>query len=150
MGKIKSQRGGAVDAFVNHKVRWLQEFVLSGQNKDRITYNQLSPVQWMAGFCRSIREESDTKIREHMMDYVIDLLDDATDFSWTSAKASHAVLLCRMEQGEIGSGLETNKIDMIHRAHAQRHNTGQGSVQRAQDKHSSAKTATCVYYNKGV
>ena len=73
MGKIKSQRGGAVDVFVSHKVRWPHEFVLSGQNKDRITYNQLSPVQWMAGFCRSIREESDTKIREHMLDYVIDL-----------------------------------------------------------------------------
>ena len=62
MGKIKSQRGGAVDVFVNHKVRWPHEFVLSGQNKDRVTYNQLSPVQWMASFCRSIREESDIKI----------------------------------------------------------------------------------------
>ena len=150
MGKIKSQRGGAVDVFVSHKVRWPQESVLSGQNKDRITYNQLSPVQWMAGFCRSIREESDTKIREHMLEYVIDLLDDATDFSWASAKASHAVFLCRMEQGEIGSWLETEKSDRVRRAHAQLHNTVQGSAQRAQDKHSSAKTATCVYYNKGV
>ena len=139
-----------MDVFVSHKVRWPHEFVLSGQNKDRITYNQLSPVQWMAGFCRSIREESDTKVREHMLDYVIDLLDDATDFSWASAKASHAVLLCRMEQGEIGSWLETEKIDRVRRAHAQRHSTGQGSTQRGQDKHSSAKTATCVYYNKGV
>ena len=42
-------------------------------------------------------------VREHMLDYVIDLLDDATDFSWASVKASHAVLLCRMEQGEIKS-----------------------------------------------
>ena len=150
MGRIKSQRGGAVDVFVTQKVRWPHEFVLSGQNKDRITYNQLSPVLWMAGFCRSIREESDTKIREHMLDYVIDLLDDATDFSWAAAKASHAVLLCRMEQGEISSWLETEKIDRVRRAHAQRHSTGQGSAQRAQDKHSSAKTATCVYYNKGV
>ena len=57
MGKIKSQRGGAVDIFVNHKVRWPHEFVLSGQNKDRVTYNQLSPVQWMAVLCRSIWEE---------------------------------------------------------------------------------------------
>ena len=147
MGRIKSQRGGAVDVFVSQKVRWPHEFVLSGQNKDRITYNQVSPVQWMAGFCRSIWEESDTK---HMLDYVIDLLDDATDFSWASAKASHAVLLCRMEQREISSWLETEKIDRVRRAHAQRHSTGQGSTQRAQDKHSSAKTATCVYYNKGV
>ena len=44
MGKIKSQRGGAVDVFVNNKVRWPHEFVLSDQNKDRVTYNQLSPI----------------------------------------------------------------------------------------------------------
>ena len=44
MTKLKSQRGGSVDVFVNHKVRWQNEFVLSGQNKDRVTYNQLSPV----------------------------------------------------------------------------------------------------------
>ena len=104
MTKLKSQKGGSVDVFVNHKVRWPHEFVLSCQNKDRVTYNQLSPVQWMAGFCRTIREESDITARDHMLDYVIDLLDDATDFSWASAKASHAVLLCCMEQGETKVG----------------------------------------------
>ena len=36
-----------------------------------------------------------------MLDYVIILLDDANDFSWSSAKASHRVLLCRIEQGEV-------------------------------------------------
>ena len=51
MAKIKSQRGGLVDVFVNHKVRWPHEFVLSG-----LMYNQLSPVQCMAGFCQTIRE----------------------------------------------------------------------------------------------
>ena len=96
MRKIKSQRGGAVDVFVNHKVRWPHEFVLSGQNKDRVTYNKLSKVQWMAGVCQTIRKQSDINIREHMLDYVMDLLDDATDFSWTLAKASHALLLCRI------------------------------------------------------
>ena len=63
MGKLKSHRGGLVDVFVNHKVRWPHEFVVSGQNKDRVP-NQLSPVQWMAIFCRTIREESDMAIRE--------------------------------------------------------------------------------------
>ena len=43
------------------------------------------------------------QIRENMFDYLTNLLDDANDFSWCSAKASHAVLLCRIEQGEIRS-----------------------------------------------
>ena len=124
--------------------------MLSGQNKDRVTYNQLSPVQWMAGFCRTIREESDVAIREHMSDYVIDLLDDATDFSWASAKASNAALLCWMEQGEIKSWSETGKIDRVRLAHAQRHNISQNNFQKGQDKQVAGKTTTCVYYNKGV
>ena len=93
--KIKSQRGGALDVFVNHKVKWPHEFVLSGQNKDSITYNQ---DQWIAGFWQTIT------IGEHMLDYVIDLPEDASDFSWALAKASH---------GEIKSWLETEKIDRI-------------------------------------
>ena len=99
----------------------------------------------MASFCPTIWEESVITIREHMLDYVIDLMDDATDFSWALAKASHAVLLCRMEQEEIRSWSVTEKIDRVHLA--QRYNTSESSDQRAQDKHSWAKT-TCVY--KGV
>ena len=91
--------------------------MLSGQTKDRIAYNQLSPIQWMAGFCRTIREESDLKTKDFMLNYVTNLLDDATDFSWASAKASHAVVLCRMEQREIQSWSQTYKIDRVCRAH---------------------------------
>ena len=103
----------------------------------------------MAGFCRTIREESDLKIREFILDYVINLLDDATDFSWAFAKACHAVLLCRMEQGEIQSWSQTDKIDRVCRAHAQRHVTEQGSMNKSQDKGltASGKVLPCVYFN---
>ena len=147
MNKSKSQRGGAVDVSVDHKVRWPHYFVLADKNKDRATYNNFSPVQWMVGFCWTIREESDVKVREQMLYYVIDLLDDATDFPWASPKASHAMLLCRMEQGVIKSWLETDKIDRVRRAHPQRHNSYQSSTERTQDKNTSAKTTPCVYYN---
>ena len=87
---------------------------------------------------------------EHMFDYVINLLDDATDF-WASAKASHAVLLCHMEQSEIAGWDETDKIDRVRTAHAQRHIVGQGSSQRAQDKGSNGdRVFPCVYFNKGA
>ena len=121
--KIKSQRGGSVDVYINNRVKWPHEFILSGTNKERVTYDQLSPVQWMAGFCRSKRDQPDTKIRGHMLDYVIHLLEDAQDFSWSAAKASHAVLLCRMEQKEISGWTDCEKTDRVRRAHAQRHVT---------------------------
>ena len=56
-----------------------------------------------------------------MLDYLVSLLDDAQDFSWGTAKASQAVLLCRMEQGEIGDYSCTDQIDRIRRANAKKH-----------------------------
>ena len=44
-----------------------------------------------------------------MLDYLISLFDDANDFSWDAAKASHTVLLCRMEQGEVKDYSQTEK-----------------------------------------
>ena len=107
--KIKSQRGGSVDVYVNQRVKWPHEFILAGTSKDRLNYSQLNITQWMARFCRIMRDEENLQTRGHMLDYFIALLDDSSDFSWQAAKASHAVLLCRMEQGEIASWAETEK-----------------------------------------
>ena len=63
----------------------------------------------MAGFGRIVKEEKNSETKEHMLDYLVALFDDANDFSWDAAKASHAVLLCRMEQGEINSYSEVDK-----------------------------------------
>ena len=60
----------------------------------------------MAGFCRIMKEEKCEESENCMPEYLIALLDD---FSWQSAKANHAVLLCGMEQGEISSWSETVK-----------------------------------------
>ena len=160
--KIKSLRGGEVDVYVKQRVKWPHEYVLAGNTKDRVTYNQLNITQWMAGFCRIMREET-CESKDFMLDYLIALLDDANDFSWQSAKASHAVLLCRMEQGEITSWSETDKIDRIRRANAQKHTSTfqssapfqksrkfQGQNQnQGQSQAKVAKTMPCIYYNDG-
>ena len=51
-GKIKSLRGGgggAVEVLVQNKVKWPHEYVLSGSNKERVSYDHLSILQWVAG-----------------------------------------------------------------------------------------------------
>ena len=45
-----------------------------------------------------------------MLDYLIALLDDLNDFSWQAAKASHTVLLCHMEQGEVTGWSDMKKM----------------------------------------
>ena len=66
-----------------------------------------------------MRDESDKNCKEAMLNYLISLLDDANDFSWSAAKACHAVLLCHMEQGEIKDFTQTKAIDRVKRAHVQ-------------------------------
>ena len=77
--KYKLQRGGSVDIFVKERVKWSQEFVLVGNTKDRVLYNQLNITQWVAGFCRIMREENGQHTKNYMLDYLA-LLDDSNDF----------------------------------------------------------------------
>ena len=65
-----------------------------------------------------MKEETCQITKDHMLDYLIALLDDSNEFSWQAAKASHAVLLCRMEQGEVTSSSQRDKIDHIRWANA--------------------------------
>ena len=86
-----------------------------------------------------------------MLDYLIALLDDSNDFSWSAAKASHAVLLCRMEQGEISEYTQTDLVDRVRRAHAQRHivPTALNSSQNVR-KSKITKSMRCNFYNQGT
>ena len=106
----------------------------------------------MAGFCRTMKGEKNLEMKEHMLDYVIALLEDANDFSWGAAKASHAVLLCRMEQGEVSDFSDTLKIDRIRRANAQKHTTSNSSVSQNPSANKFCGKITrsmpCNYYNQ--
>ena len=151
--RIKSQSGGSVDIFVKEKVKWPHEYVLAGSTKDRVSYNQLNITQFMAGFCQIMREESCQTTKDHMLDYIISLLDDSNDFSWQAAKASHTVLLCRMEQGKVTSWSQTDKIDRIRRANAQKHLSSSQAVFSNQkfkknvSVQKSQKSMPCVFFN---
>ena len=119
---IKSKRGGPVDVVLANNVTWPHEYILGGGgglSKQRVTFDQLNFTQFVNGFVKGVLDERDEKTREKMLCYLCDLMEDANDFSWASAKASHAVLLCEMERGTVDWS-NTSRIDRIHRAHAQR------------------------------
>ena len=118
--KLKSKRGGNVDVYVEKRVAWPHEAILRGISRQRITYDQLSLTQFVQGFSKNILDESDKKNREKMIQYLSDSMEDATDFSWASVKAAHAVLLCEMERGSL-DWEQTDRIDRIRRVHAQKH-----------------------------
>ena len=76
-----NRKRGGVDVFDHRRVHLPHEYVLSGVNKERISYDQLSATQWMTDFCRKVAEEKKITMREHTLDYLIALLEDANDFS---------------------------------------------------------------------
>ena len=66
-----------------------------------------------------IQEEKSEAARSSMLDYLGNLMEDASDFSWESAKASHAIVLTNME-ADCLQWTETYKLDLIRRAHAKK------------------------------
>ena len=118
--KVKSKRGGPVEVMVKHKVAWPHEPILGGVNRSHMTYDQLSLSQWIQGFCKNILDESDSGKQNKMIAYMADLMEDTTDFGLQGAKAAHAVLCCELERGTV-TWSDSDRIDRIRRAHAQKH-----------------------------
>ena len=92
-GRVKSQRRGPEDIFVKKSVDWPLNFILTGNQKTRPTYDDLSITQWVSRFVRCIQKEKSEQCRFAMLDYLANLMEDASDFLWDSAKACHAILL---------------------------------------------------------
>ena len=92
-----------------------------------------------------MQEEKSEHNKTCMLDYLGNIMEDASDFSWDSAKACHAVILINMEADRL-NWADTDKIDRIRRAHAQRHTSGaQTSV-----SHSTVKKGKTSYTKNGV
>ena len=81
-GKLKSQRGGSDTIFVKRQVPWPQNLVLGGNNKSRLSYDNLNWSQWVSGFAMIAREEENIDIKNVMLDYLSELMDDANYLSW--------------------------------------------------------------------
>ena len=114
-------------------MHWPHEAVLGGVSRQQVTYDQLSLTQWVQGFCRNVLEERSGSRKDTMISYLTDLMEDATDFSWQGAKASHAVLLCAMKRGAL-QWEDGDRIDRIRRAHAQKHISCQSSWAKTERK----------------
>ena len=122
-----------MEVTVQKKVAWPHEHTLGGQTRQRVTYGQLTMPQFVKGFVKNILDEKNLENREFMLRYLGDIMEDTSDFSWVSAKASHAVLLCEMERGQVVWS-DTSRIDRIRRAHAQKHQSRQNWGYRQQEK----------------
>ena len=147
--KFRSQRGGSDTVYCKNEVPWPHNYVLTGSSKSQARYDSLSMSQWVAWFCQIIRDQSDPTINNQMLDYMFDLMEDLHDFGWQMAKGCHAVLLVKMEEGKVTWG-NTNKIDRVRRAHAQKVQSGHASNANAKKFPKNKVLTPCRFYQKGT
>ena len=148
-GKFKSQRGGSDTIYCKNEVPWPHNYVLTGSTKSRASYDSLSMSQWVAGFGQIIKEQNDPTTKNQMLDYMSDLMEDSHDFGWQAAKGCHAVLLVKMEEGKI-AWKDTNKIDRVRRAHAQKVQSGHTSNANVKKSVKNKNPIPCRFYQKGT
>ena len=129
---------------------WPQHYVFIGPEKKRPTYDQLEPIQWMAGCLQGALDLPDAEKQKNLQ-YLSDLLQDAADFSFDRAKACHAMVLTAMEFDKVTLH-DTMELDRLRRQHAQRHvsskkanNSHKGKV----GQHSDKSDVPCKYFNDG-
>ena len=127
------------------KPKWPQDLAFVGSLRKRPSYDQLTTCQWMLGFLRIHQEEQDATIRENMVEYLTELLQDACDYSWESAKGAHSVLLHCMQDGVVNwSNLK--EVNKIRKRYAQTSAAHQGAVG---ERSKITKVVPCFKYNKG-
>ena len=148
-GKSKSQRGGSETVYVKREIPWPQNFILGGSTRNRVSYDSLSIGQWVSGFSTIIRDEKDPKIKQNMLEYLSEIMEDCHDFGWNAAKGAHAVLLCKMEEGRLDWS-ETSKIDRIRRAYAHKVQSQNSNVPGTRKNFGKDNPTPCKFFQKGT
>ena len=98
----------------------------------------------MLGYLRLRQEETDVNICEHMIEYLTELMQDACDYSWESAKGAHSVLLHRMADRVVDWD-QVKEVQKIRKCYAQT------TATQSQEKYSkNQKAVPCLRHNKGT
>ena len=140
---------------VEKKLKWPNDHVYIGTDRKKPTYDQLDECQWMLGFLRQRQSESNQVIRENMIEYLVELLQDAVDFSWPSAKGSHYVLIHRLADG-LASWSDLSSVHNVRLRYARSkpQNSGKTTSKFHNTSHnqnfgSNLKPVACFKWNKG-
>ena len=76
---------------------WPQHYIFIGLENKRPTYDQLDPVTFIAAWCLKGALHLQESDRMKNLQYLSNLLQDASDFSFEEAEACHAMVLTTME-----------------------------------------------------
>ena len=81
------------------KVVWPQDCAFLGHLRASVSYEQLTQVQFVLDFLRSVQEMQDVSIKSNMVEYLTQLFQNICDHTWQAAKSVHLVVMTKMEKG---------------------------------------------------
>ena len=142
--KVKSGQfrvGGEVP--VTRYVWWPHDLCFVGPECRRVLYDDLSPLQWVCGYLRSILKQDSQTARNNMIAYGADLIQNALDLNWSTAKGAYKVLLCHMES-------TTLNWDNMAEIQALRHQYAQRNVFRSNSNANSSAPQNRSYPKKAL
>ena len=119
LNKLKSGRYRLGDQRVKKLVHWPHEFCAVGENLKMPSYEDINVFQWVQGFSCCILEENDVQSRNHMLQYQANLMQDALELNWNTAKRAHAAVLTEIERGHVTWSDQVG-IDRIRQRFTQR------------------------------
>ena len=100
-------------------VLWPHDLCYVGIDCKRVVYDDLSPLQWMCGFTRSIMKNPCESARLNMLKFGSDFFQNALDLGWAVARGAYKVVLTEMEAGLVDwENLEA--VQSLRRQYAQR------------------------------
>ena len=147
-GKFRSQRGGKEVVFVKRQVPWPHNSVLTGNTRERVSYDDLDIYQWVAGYAGICKDESDVDLKNIMLEHLIALMEDAHDFSWIGSKAAHAVILTKMEDCKLEWD-DSLKLERIRRQNQRAEPArGHAGPPSGKSKHMHSGKKICQYYQR--
>ena len=83
--RLKSGRFRGTETTVRKYIKWPNEYCYIGQNRKRLSYDDLNTQQFTLGFLRAIQDQPDVTTRSHMLNYAVRLFQDAVDVSFNVA-----------------------------------------------------------------
>ena len=114
-----------------------------GLKGSTISHDHLTMGQWVVGFCKAMQEESDQTKTLHMLDYLVNILENANDLHGRRLRPAtqRSYVVWNRERSNNYSNVEN--IDRLRCALAQRHIQNTNANSNIQQEFSARKQALC-------
>ena len=124
------------------ELRWPNEGFVGGTNRKRLSYDDMSIPQWVAGQLNNISQIQDNSLLRLVLDQVIAAMRDASSLPWVAVRGAWVSSMHDMEEGRL-TWRDTTQWAINRLSNAQVAMLNSQAV-------SQTKGRVCRYYNEGA